>query len=341
MVTAIWTIVIFCSIIAIHEFGHFITAKLSGMSVFEFSVGMGPQIFGFTKGETKYTLRLLPIGGFCNIDGENGDSNNPRAFCNKSFTRRFTVLASGAFMNIVLGFLIFVFMFSVLPPQISTTISEVSEGSAAYEAGILTGDRIVAMKSESFSTNVRIYDDISFFASQCTKEDFDIVVKRGDDKLTFNITPKKDTESGKRVVGIALDSLDKNLLTILHQSFFRSLFVVKVVIISFYQLITATVPLSSLSGPVGIINEINTAAKVNSISVMNLAAFISINLGVVNLLPLPALDGGRILFLIIEKIRRKPLEQKYEGLIHFIGFVLLMIIALLVTFSDVIKLIGA
>lgn len=341
MVTAIWTVVIFCSIIAVHEFGHFITAKLSGMSVFEFSVGMGPKFFGFTKGETEYTLRLLPIGGFCNIDGENEDSDNPRAFCNKSFAQRLTVLASGAIMNVVLGFLIFVFIFSVLPPQISTVIEDVLADGAAYEVGVLPGDKIIAMKSDSVSTRVRTYNDISFFTSQCTDEKFDIIVKRGKDELTFNITPKTDVESSKRLMGVILSPLNKNLFTILYQSLFQSLFVVKIVIISFYQLITASVPLSSLSGPVGIINEINTVAKINGLSVMNLAAFISINLGVANLLPFPALDGGRILFLIVEKIRRKPLDQKYEGLIHLIGFALLMLFALLVTFSDVIKLIGA
>lgn len=341
MLTAIWTIVIFCSIIAIHEFGHFITAKLSGMYVSEFSVGMGPKIFGFTKGETEYTLRLLPIGGYCSIDGENGDSKNPRAFCNKGFFSRFTVLVSGAVMNMVLGFLIFVFIFSVLPPQGSTVVGNVIDGGAAYETGILAGDRIIAMKSDSFSTRVRTYNDITFFMSQCADESFEITVKRGEEKMSFPITPKKDAKTGKNLMGIMFSPLGKNPFTILYHSFFQSVFVVKIVIISFYQLITASVPLSSLSGPVGIINEINTAAKINGLSVMNLAAFISINLGVVNLLPLPALDGGRILFLIIEKIRRKPLEQKHEGLIHFIGFALLMVVALLVTFSDVIKLIGA
>jgi len=341
MVTAIWTIVIFCTIIAIHEFGHFITAKLSGMAVFEFSVGMGPKIFGFKKGETEYTLRLLPIGGYCNIDGENGDSHNPRAFCNKSYFKRFLVLVSGAVMNALLGFLIFIYLFAILPPQTSNVIGEVTEGSAAYEAGILPGDKIIRMDGENYSTKVRMYDDIVFFLQQNPSGEIKVTVKRNGENLTFSLMPRTDAESGRKVMGVMLSPCKKSFFNTLYQAFYYSLFVVKIVVISFYQLITATVPLSSLSGPVGIINEINTAAKTNAVSVLNLAAFISINLGVVNLLPLPALDGGRILFLLIEKIRRKPLEQKYEGMIHFIGFVLLMIVALLVTFSDVIKLFGA
>lgn len=341
MITAVWTIIIFCVIIAIHEFGHFISAKIFGITVFEFAIGMGPKIFSFEKGGTKYSLRLLPIGGYCSMDGEDGESVNPNAFCNKSVWKRFVVLVAGATMNVVLGFAIFAGMFSFLPQQPSNVVGEVIESSAFSEAGILPDDKIVKMESEKFSSGIRTYNDISFFIFQNQDAETKITVKRNGEKYIFNVTPKYDLESGRKLFGFKPAVYQKNLFSILYLSFWQSVFVVKVVLISFWQLITGTVPITSLSGPVGIINEINTAAKTSVFSVLNLASLISINLGVVNLFPFPALDGGRILFLIIEKIRRKPLSQNQEGIIHMIGFAILMLVAVFITFSDITKLFGA
>lgn len=340
MGTAIWTVVIFCAIIAIHEFGHFITAKLSGITVFEFSIGMGPKLFSFQKGETKYSLRLLPIGGFCSMDGENGESQNKNAFCNKSALKRFLVLVSGAAMNVLLGFAIFLFLFGISPAQPANTVGEVVAGSAFEEAGICVGDEIIKMKSDNFSSRIRTYSDISFFAYQNQGAETEITLKRDGKKFSVNVTPKAMEEGGSALYGFKPAAFDKSIGNVIYLAICQSAFVVKVVLISFWQLITGTVPLSSVSGPVGIINEINTAAKVGFESVLSLAALISINLGIVNLFPLPALDGGRILFLIIEKIRKKPLSENREGMIHFIGLALLMLFALIVTFSDITKLFG-
>ena len=341
MVTAIWTVVIFCLIIAIHEFGHFITAKLSGITVFEFAIGMGPKIWGFEKNGTKYSLRLLPIGGYCAMDGEDGNSENPNAFCNKSALRRFLVLVAGAAMNVLLGFVIFVYLMGTSPALPSNTIGEVTEGSACYTAGLMAGDKIIKMESENYSSAIRTYNDISFFSYQNQGATTDITVKRNGEKMSFTVTPAPLDEGGNAVFGFKAKAEPRNPISILYHAFWQSVFVVKVVLLSFWQLITGTVPLSSVSGPVGIITEINSAAKVGYESVLSLAALISINLGVVNLFPLPALDGGRILFLIIEKIRRKPLSKNHEAIIHFVGFALLMVIALIVTFSDITKLFGA
>lgn len=341
MVTAIWTVVIFCLIIAIHEFGHFITAKLSGVTVFEFAIGMGPKIWGIEKNGTKYSLRLLPIGGYCAMDGEDGNSENPNAFCNKSAFRRFLVLVAGAAMNVLLGFIIFVYLMGASSALPSNTIGEVTEGSACYTAGIMAGDKIIKMESENYSSAIRTYNDISFFSYQNQGATTHITVKRNGEKMSFTVTPAPLEEGGNAVFGFKAAAEAKNPITVLYHAFWQSVFVVKVVLLSFWQLITGTVPLSSVSGPVGIITEINSAAKVGYESVLSLAALISINLGVVNLFPLPALDGGRILFLIIEKIRRKPLSKNHEAIIHFVGFALLMVIALIVTFSDITKLFGA
>ena len=341
MVTAIWTIIIFCLIIAIHEFGHFIFAKLSGITVFEFAIGMGPKIFSFEKGGTKYSLRLLPIGGYCAMDGEDGESDNPNAFCNKSGFKRFLVLVAGASMNVLLGFLIFVYLVGVSPAVPSNVVGEVFEGSACDVAGIMAGDKIIHMSSENYSSKIRIYNDISFFSYQNQGAETAITVKRNGEKMVFNVKPFPITEGESAVYGFMAFAEPRSVFSVLYHAFWESVFVVKVVLISFWQLITGTVPLSSVSGPVGIVSEINTAAKAGFESVLSLAALISINLGVVNLFPLPALDGGRILFLIVEKIRRKPLAKNHEAIIHFVGFALLMLVAILVTFSDITKLFGA
>ena len=341
MVTVIWTIVVFCLIIAIHEFGHFITAKLSGITVFEFAVGMGPKIFGFEKNGTRYSLRLLPIGGFCAMDGEDGNSDNPNAFCNKSGLKRLLVLSSGAIMNMLLGFVIFLYLMSVAPVLPSNVVGEVVDGSACYKAGMAVGDKVIKMESENFSSKIHTYNDISFFLYQNQGAETDITVLREGKTKTFTVTPSPVEEGGQAIYGFRNSPASKNILNVLYYAFWQSAFVVKVVLLSFWQLLTGTVPLSDVSGPVGIISEINSAAKVGYQSVLSLAALISINLGVVNLFPLPALDGGRILFLAIEKIRRKPLSKNHEAIVHFIGFALLMLLALVVTFSDITKLFGA
>lgn len=341
MVTAIWTVVIFCAIIAIHEFGHFICAKLSGITVFEFSIGMGPKLFGFEKGGTQYALRLIPIGGYCAMDGENGDSTNENAFCNKSALKRFIVLFAGAAMNILLGFFIFIFLIGTSAAFPSNTVGEIVEGSAFEEAGIIKGDKIVKMESENYSSTIRTYNDITFFSYQNQNSSTKITVKRDGEKLNFTVTPRAVESGGVPIFGFRPDMVEKNAVNVIYLAGCQSVFVVKVVLLSFWQLITGTVPISSLSGPIGIISEINSAAQVGFTSVLNLASLISINLGIVNLLPLPALDGGRILFLIIEKIRKKPLEENHEAMIHFIGLALLMAFAVVITFFDVTRIFGA
>lgn len=341
MITAIWTIVIFCVIIAIHEFGHFITAKLSGITVYEFAIGMGPKLFGFEKGGTKYSFRLLPIGGYCAMEGEDGNSDDKNAFCNKSAWKRFIVLFSGAAMNMLLGFLIFVFLVSVASPLPSNVVSEVIEGSAMEQAGILPGDKIVKMESENFSSNIRTYSDIAFFKYQNQNAETVITVKRGNEKLTFIVMPTVIDDSGEPMFDFLPSTFQKNIFDTLYVALCESIFVVKLVLISFWQLITGTAPLTSVAGPVGVVSEINNAAQMGYMSVLNLAALISINLGVVNLFPFPALDGGRILFLIIEKIRRKPLSQNHEAMIHFIGMAILLLFALFITFFDIKRLFGA
>lgn len=335
MLTALWAVAIFCVIIFIHEFGHFITAKLSGMTVHEFSIGMGPKIFGINGKKTKYSLRILPLGGYVKLEGEDGESDDANAFCNKSWLSRFSVLFSGAFMNIILGFLIFAVVYSSGVSVASNSISKVIEGSAFDSAGLMAGDKIVKLKGEKYSTSVHTFNDINLFVSVNGDSAAKVTFERGGKEYTKSITPVMDEKEGRVILGMNPAPAKKGLVGIIYLAFWECVFVIKSVFLSLWWLITGVVPATSVSGPVAIIGEIGTAARYGWRTVMNFAGFISVNLGVMNLLPIPALDGGRILFLIIEKIRGKAMDPEKEGMINFIFFAILILFMLLVTFSDI------
>ena len=357
MLTAIYTIIVFCLIIAIHEFGHFLAAKLSGVTVHEFSIGMGPRIYGFEKGGTNYTVRALPIGGFVKLEGEDEESDDPNAFGNKNPWQRFCILAAGAFMNFVLGFILFLiiwvlctFAFWIIYHSLfevayfnlfNGCLKEIIVSGffgAIVDAGIKAGDTIVRMEGKSFKTKVHNYNDIVYFTYKNGDNSADITFKREGKVFEKNITPKY-TETEKRVLfGFSPKVLKPTVGRVIVSAYRQSVFVVKVVVSSFVDLIKGSVRVSDVSGPVGIVNEIGTAAKSGILDVMYLAALISINLGVVNLFPLPALDGGRILFVFIEIIRRKPVDRNKEGVIHLIGFLLLLVLMAVITYADIMKL---
>lgn len=340
MLTAICAIIIFSLLITVHEFGHFITAKKAGITVHEFSIGMGKAIWQKHKNGTVYSVRILPIGGFCKMEGEDGDSTDDGAFCNKSAWKRFIVLFAGAFMNIITGFILFTLLLSLSSPIASTRIGEVLPEYPFFEAGIQVGDRIVRLEGENYSTNVNIYADINFFKFRNGDGGVNITFERDGEKFTKYIAQKKDAETGAYIFGFVPMTETLGIFSIIKNAFYQSVFTVKMVVESFGMLITGRVPVSDMSGPVGIVKEIGSAAKTGILNVINLAALLSINLGVANLLPIPALDGGRILFLIVEKIRRKPLKPEHEGMIHFIGFALLMLLMVFVTFGDIMRIFG-
>jgi len=347
MLTALYTIIVFCLIIAIHEFGHFAVAKLVGITVHEFAIGMGPKIFSHKGKKTDYSLRLLPIGGYVKLEGEDEASDDINAFCNKKPWQRFLVLFAGAFMNFVLGFVLFAVILSSNGAITTNVVDKVIPGSSFEKSGILSGDKIVYMESENYESRISDYNDINFFVYQSGDSETKITFKRNGEEFTKSIEPSLIEGYEGKMFGFSAKVEKPNLLNVPLASFRQSKFVVKLVIQSFIDLFTGKVPVSDLSGPVGIVNEIGTAAKTglavnllqSILNVMWLAALISINLGVVNLLPLPALDGGRILFIIIEFIRRKPVDRDKEGIIHLIGFALLIVMMIAVTFSDIKRLI--
>ncbi len=340
ILTVIYAIIIFSVIIFVHEFGHFFTAKLFDVKVSEFALGMGPAIFKKQKGETLYSLRAIPLGGFCAMEGENGESDDPRSFGRKTKLQRFIILVSGALMNLILGFVVMLIFLGVYNNTgfVSTVIDTVDSSMPAYEAGIREGDRII--KVNGHRTNIKT--EIDVFGS--FSKDYDITVLRGKEKLNFTVTPKEVelTSNGetykRKMIGISFKLDEKNLLSVIKYSYHNCVFMGKLVIISIKQLLTGAASPADLSGPVGIINEINTAAKSGLADILSLLCLITINLGLFNLLPIPALDGGRILFIIIEAIIRKPINPKYEGLIHAIGFILLIGLMLFATGNDILRL---
>lgn len=339
-------VLLFGLIIFFHEFGHFITAKASKIKVNEFAIGMGPQIFSFTKGETKYALRLLPIGGFCAMEGEDEESDDEGAFGNKPVWKRMIVVAAGAAMNMLLGLIL---MFILLCPQeafASTVIAEFTENSATQAAGLEVGDRFYKIDGYRINTD----RDLSFALALADPYDVDITVVRGGEKIEFKSVAFNTVKNGEQDI-LSLDFYvypqKKTFASLVSKTFAEAGSLVRMVWASLSGLVTGRFGLNDVAGPVGAAQAITQAASqglktgfLDAIgNILFMMTIITINLGIVNLLPLPALDGGRLLFLIVEAIRRKPVSPKYEGWIHAAGFFILIAFMLLITFNDVLRLI--
>ena len=334
LLTAIAAIIVFGLLIGVHEAGHLIAAKLNKVEVTEFAIGMGPKLFSFQGKETLYSLRLIPIGGYCKLTGEDESIDSPVSFSAKKPLQRISILAAGAIMNLILSFVALVILFAPNEKISTTYVENVLENAPAYSQGLKAGDKIVKLNS----TNVNIDSDVSFFLYRNGDKPVDVTVKRGDEKVVLNITPY--SENGDYYIGYKPQSVDNNILETLKYSFHFEVFTSKVVILTIADLFTGTASVKDTSGPVGIVSEIGKAAHNGFRNVLYLLALISVNLGLFNLIPLPALDGGRILFVLIEFIFRRPVPQKYEAIVHALGFLALLILMVFVTFNDVFRLIG-
>ena len=354
-------ILMFGVLIAVHEFGHFITAKLLGFRVNEFAIGMGPKLLHRQRGETEYTLRALPIGGFCAMEGEDGDSGDPRAFNNRPVWRQFIVLVAGSFMTFLTGLLIFVVLFSQTGAYYTTEIAGFLDGFPLQgEEGLMVGDRIVSVDGHA----IYLSSDLDLFFNRAG-DTMDLVIERDGERIVLDDFPMAAREyvvDGETQVkrGI-IRGINENptLLDKLALSWYNTIDTVRLVWVGLGDLVTGAVGLRDMSGAIGIVtligdeaaqaqeqaaatggNPIAAAAQ----SIAYIVGFIAINLAVMNLLPIPALDGGRILFLIVGSIYRlfakKRLNPKYEGYVNAAGFVCLMALMLVVAFSDVLKLFG-
>lgn len=341
-------ILIFGFLIFIHEGGHFFFARLFKVTVREFAIGMGPKIF--TKKSEKsgiaYSLRLLPIGGFVSMEGEDEESDDPNAFNKKPVWQRIIIVVAGALTNIIVGILVMSILVFNADYLLSTQIGEVTEGSVSHEAGLQVNDIIV----EVDGVNVHIGDELSYQIKRRGIKPVDLTVMRNGEKVViedvqYSIEHIEGADFAMmdfKVYGIFPE--DYNLPVLLKHSFYRSTYTVTMIWESLVDLVTGRYGMEAVSGPVGVTealtDAIDTDVKTGSNSFIYLAVVISMNLGVMNLLPLPALDGGRLIFLIIEGIRRKPVKPEVEGYVHFAGIVVLMLFMVFICVKDVIGLFG-
>lgn len=332
--TILVAIIVFGIMIGVHEAGHLIAAKLSNVYVHEFAIGMGPKIFSFQGKETKYSLRLLPIGGYCSIEGEDGNSDDERAFCNAKKINRLFILVSGALMNLILGFVVLI-LFYVPQKQIALpVVQSVLPNTYASEVGLLEGDKIVKMNNSP----INIYPDLKFFFFDNKDKPFDLTIERNGQKIVFeNFTPYE--KDGFYLMGINVYTAKNSFFQTVKNSFYMEFFMGKLVLYSLKELIMGDVSVKEASGPVGIVKEIGNAAKSGFVDLLYIVALITINLGLFNLLPIPALDGGRILFLFLSIILRREIPEKVESAFHATGMILLLLLMLFITFNDVLKLI--
>lgn len=331
MQTALATIFVFFIVVLFHEFGHFIVAKISGIKVHEFAIGMGPKLFKINKGETDYTLRLFPIGGYVKMEGEDEYSNDARSFSRKSIKVRMAVIAAGAIMNFILAIIVFsIYSFYIGVP--TTTIDSVSVELPAYEAGLREGDIITLIDNYQISN----WEDIKKAISKSDGEDINITVLRNGKEQYFSIKPIIDNDENRLIIGIT-PKMKRSLILSIKSGFENVIFVLGLMFQFFAMLFKGKVTSDDISGPIGIVFLVGEAAKSGLLYVLYVAGFISINLGFFNLLPIPALDGSRLVFLIIELIRGKPVNPEKEGFVHFIGLVFLMLLMLVVAYKDIIK----
>ena len=334
MRTILITILIFAVIIFIHECGHFAAAKLCKIRVNEFALGMGPTLFHFGKGETRYALRLFPIGGFVSMEGEDGGSGDPRAFCNQKVWKRILIVCAGAFMNLVLGFIVVLLMTIPSDRLPSMTVAQFYENASTEATGLQAGDEILRVNGRS------IWVDSDLIYTLSTDEDgvVDMVVRRDGEKVELSDVAFT-TQDGTLVIDFTVQGVPANLPNVLSYSFRKTASIGRLVWIAVGQLITGQSSINELSGPIGTAQAIGQAASAGLSTVMYLFAFITINVGIFNILPVPALDGGRLIFLLFELITRRRIKPEHEAYVHFAGFVLLILLIIFVSYHDIVNLI--
>lgn len=331
MLTAVASIFVFLLVVLLHELGHFTVAKLVGIKVNEFAIGMGPKIFQSKKGETVYTLRLLPIGGYVKMEGEDENSNDPRSFNKVSPLSRMAVVAAGAIMNFVLAIVVLsIVSFNMGTP--TTIIEDTIVDSPAAINGIMPGDEIISINNIRTNNWNKISKTIS---SLDPSKDIELKLLRDNKEIDINLKPMID--EGRTMIGI-IPSYKSSIIGGIKGGFEKTGMFIKLMIEFFGMAFKGKVSINDLSGPIGVINEVGQAAKMGITELLLILGFISVNLGFFNLIPIPALDGSRLVFLLIELVRGKPIDPDKEGFIHLVGFVLLISLMLFVTYKDLIRI---
>lgn len=348
MLTLIILIIILGIIIFVHEFGHFIVAKKTGVYVDEFALGMGPRIFKWKRKNdpTIYSIRLFPIGGFCAMAGEVIEEHDKKLkknqyMCNKKPYEKFLILIAGVTMNFILA-LIFFFLQGLIwgsSNQLSY-IGLVTENSAISRSGITEGDRVISINGIKTNT----WDKIQVaLALKNDNDTYEFVVKKEDGSVNkYEVTPdieKNDEGKEVKVFGFGVgNTLNKGFINSIKYAFVKFYSVISSMALIIIKLFSGALSVKSLSGPVGMYTVVGESAKLGIQNLLFLTAYLSVNVGFINVIPFPAFDGGRILFVLIEKIKGSPVTPKVENMIHTIGFALLMILMVLITYQDILRL---
>ncbi len=335
-------ILVFGLIVFVHELGHFLLAKANKIRVDEFSIGMGPRLLSFVKGETRYSLKLLPIGGSCAMGEDDAEDIGEGSFNSKSVWARISVVAAGAIFNFILAF-IFAVVIVGFTGYDKPIISDVVADFPAAEAGMQAGDRIVKLNNK----RIHLWREVTYYNMFHQGEEVEVVYERDGKKYEVTLQPKK-SETGSFIMGLEPPkSYEKaNVLTAVQYGVYEVRFWISTTLESLKMLVTGDVGVDQLSGPVGIVNVVDDAYQQTKehgalsvfLQMLNIGILLSANLGVMNLLPLPALDGGRLVFLIIEAIRGKRVPPEKEGWVHGIGMILLLALMAFVLFNDIKRL---
>ena len=354
MATLILFVIIFGVVVIAHEFGHYLIAKVNGIHVVEFAVGMGPNLFSFQKGDTKYSLKLFPIGGACIFEGEDGVAEKDEktgektepgdgSFLKAKVWSRIATVFAGPFFNFVLAFVIAFIMVNMSDTIaiMDPVIAQVSEGGSAEAAGLQAGDKIISLNGD----RIKLYQEISMFMQMTYRGgEIDVVYERNGQRNSLKLTPQYNETYGYYMLGVVNDKFvtPKGIQTIRY-AWYEMRYSVKATYKSLGMLFQGKVSRKDVAGPVGI--AVNVVGKTYEeakdygwksvlVSMMNIMLMLSVNLGILNLLPIPALDGGRLVFLLVEVVRGKPVPPEKEGIVHFVGLVFFMVLMVFVFFND-------
>ena len=343
--TLLFFILIFGVVVVSHEFGHFIIAKMNGIHVVEFSVGMGPTLLAFHKGDTKYSLKLLPIGGACMFEGEDGLNTQEGEETEGAFTKanvwaRISTVVAGPLFNFILGFLIAAIIVSVPDIVIALPVVTIAEESAAQAAGLQDGDRIVSLNGEK----IHLFKEMSVFNYVNGGKEMLVEYERNGQRMETRLTPQYNADTGGYVLGVYCAQIaEEEGLARLKYAWYEVRYCLKNTYQSLLMLVQGRVKSEDVAGPVGIaVNVVGKTYEATKeegpllvvVNMLNIAMLLSVNLGILNLLPIPALDGGRLVFLLIEVVRGKPIPPEKEGMVHFAGLVFFMGLMVFVFFND-------
>lgn len=344
LITLFWFVIVLGVTVFVHELGHFIFAKRAGIYVHEFAIGMGPKIYKHKskKDETTYSIGLFPIGGYVQMAGEEIDEDieipKEKSLQAKTWLQRFSTIIAGITFNFIFA-IILLFIIGLVngAPINKPYIETIDQNYPIVETNIAVGDQITKINGKKVNSSDRFMLEVQLNYGK----DLTLELKNDHETKTVTISPTKETVDGSEVYkyGFSLDSsVKRGVLESIKYAFTKTYNLLEQLVIVIGALCTGKLGLSSLSGPVGIFNVVGQSAQAGFLNIIYLIAYISINVGFINLIPLPAFDGGRILFLIIEKIKGKPVNQNVENIIHTVGFVCLMLLMVIITYNDILKI---